>query len=80
MADFIELDKIDKNGDIPTVAEQKKTLELIGIKAESSQVLPCESCSNDLEKGGNCARIFFSVAEGKVGYVCERKKPLEITQ
>jgi ParB/RepB/Spo0J family partition protein len=56
-------------GDVP---------ELPGVPTASEKelVVPCLTCANDSENGGDCHREHFGTNESGTAYVCEKKKLL----
>jgi hypothetical protein len=67
--------------EIPETAIAEETEKIIHtLHSETALTVPCETCSNDSGKGGDCHREHFHVVDDKEGYVCERKKPLEVSQ
>lgn len=57
-------------GEFPSATEAIHSLHAV------QQEVPCDTCSNDADNGGDCPREHFHV-DDKGAWVCERKKPLK---
>lgn len=55
----------------------EKALAAVSKDEEDADLeVPCLTCANDSENGGDCHRERFTVEEGVGGYVCISKRPL----
>ena len=70
------LKKIEEGADIPKLLNEIETPS----KEPELKPIPCESCQNNVDNGGDCHRVHFTAANDG-GYVCQyQNKPLPVAQ